>query len=84
MVEKGIKVWRNGKENKINSGWLIEEAGLKNKTFHGMRVNGKAALVLINDSAKSYNDLSLAREEIREIIKEKFGFFLEQEPVEIE
>lgn len=84
LVEKGIKVWRNGKENKINSGWLIEEAGLKNKTFHGMRVNGKAALVLINDSAKSYNDLSLAREEIREIVKEKFGFFLEQEPVEIE
>lgn len=76
----GIPVWDGGK---VPSGWLIEHAGLKGQTFHGMRVSDKAALVLINDSAKSYADLAAARAEIIAIIKEKFGFTLEQEPMEL-
>lgn len=90
----GIQVWRNAKEvgpdspekrtNLVNSGWLIEEAGLKGKVFHGMKVSDKAALILINESAKSYADLAAAREEIAKIIFEKFGFKIEQEPDEIE
>ena len=40
----------------------------------------KAALVLINDSAKSYSDLEKAVAEISKIVEEKFGFKLEQEP----
>ena len=67
----------------INSGWLIEQAGLKGQTFHGFRVSDKAALILINDSAKSYTDLSAARNEIKKTIKDKFGYELAQEPVEI-
>lgn len=83
---RGVQVWDNseGGERMVNSGWLIEQAGLKGKTFHGMRVSDKAALILINDSAKSYADLDAARTEIRKIIEDKFGFVLEQEPVEIE
>lgn len=91
---RGIQVWRNAKEvgpdspekrtNLVNSGWLIEEAGLKGKVFHGMKVSDKAALILINESAKSYADLAAAREEIAKIIFEKFGFKIEQEPDEIE
>ena len=91
---RGIQVWRNAKEvgpdspekrtNLVNSGWLIEEAGLKGKVFHGMKVSDKAALILINESAKSYADLAAAREEITKIIFEKFGFKIEQEPDEIE
>ena len=81
--KKGIKVWRKNGENKINSGWLIENAGIKGRDFHGMHISEKAALILINDSAKSYADLTAARAEIRKIVKEKFGFELEQEPVEI-
>lgn len=81
--KKGIKVWRKNGENKINSGWLIEKAGVKGKDFYGMHISEKAALILINDNAKSYNNLAAARAEIKKIIKEKFGFELEQEPVEI-
>lgn len=91
---RGIQVWRNAKEvgpdspekrtNLVNSGWLIEEAGLKGKVFHGMKVSEKAALILINESAESYADLAAAREEIAKIVFDKFGFKIEQEPDEIE
>lgn len=82
--KKGIPVWKNDDETgKINSGWLIEECGLKGKELHGFRVSDKAALVLINESAKEYADLAKAREEIVATVREKFGYILEQEPVEI-
>jgi len=90
---RGIRVWRNAKEvgpdspekrtNLVNSGWLLEEAGLKGKVFHGMKVSEKAALILINEDAKTYADLAAAREEIANIVFEKFGFRIEQEPDEI-
>ena len=67
----------------INSGWLIEQAGLKGELLHGMRVSDKASLILINESAKSYNDLAKARDEIISKVYDKFGYWLEQEPVEI-
>ncbi|MBR3056309.1 UDP-N-acetylmuramate dehydrogenase, partial [Candidatus Saccharibacteria bacterium] len=44
----------------------------------------KAALILINESAKSYNDLAKARAEITAKVYDKFGFWLEQEPVELQ
>lgn len=82
--EKGIPVWRsNDDSGKINSGWLIEQAGLKGKELHGMRVSDKAALVLINEKAKNYADLAAARSEIIDTVRRKFGYTLEQEPVEI-
>ncbi len=68
---------------KINSGWLIEKAGFSGKTLHGIYVNPKAALVLINESAKNYQDLADARTEIIEKVYKDFGYRLEQEPVEI-
>lgn len=81
---KGYPVYHGHDGFKINSGWLIEEAGLKGKLLHGMRVSSTAALVLINESAKSYNDLSAARAEIINAVYDKFGYKLEQEPVEIQ
>jgi UDP-N-acetylenolpyruvoylglucosamine reductase len=48
-----------------------------------MRVSDKASLVLINDSAKSYADLDAARKEIIAAVKDKFGYTLEQEPMEL-
>ncbi len=81
---KGLKVWTKPDGRRmINSGYLIEEAGLKGKEFHGFKVSDKAALILINESAKSYADLEAARTEIRKIVFDKYGFMLEQEPVEI-
>lgn len=81
--EKGFPVYHGHDGYKINSGWLIENAGLKGKLLHGMRVSDKAALILINESAKGYKDLAKARAEIIATVKEKFGYTLEQEPVEL-
>ena len=80
----GIKVWEKSDGRlMINSGYLIQEAGLCGRELHGFKVSDKAALVLINVDAKSYADLDAARAEIRKIVADKYGFLLEQEPVEI-
>ncbi len=65
---------------KVNTGWLIENSGLKGKVFYGFKVSDKASLVLINESADSYEDLEKAVSEISKTVEEKFGFKLEQEP----
>ncbi|MCL2403359.1 MAG: UDP-N-acetylmuramate dehydrogenase [Coriobacteriia bacterium] len=79
----GIPIFLIGNCWEVASGWLIEQAGLKGKLLHGMRVSDKAALILINESADSYEDLCRARAEIIAAVEEKFGFRLEQEPEEI-
>lgn len=68
---------------KVPTGWLIEQTGLKGQTLHGMRIHDKNALVLINESAKSYADLAAAREEIKGAVRDKFRITIEQEPLEI-
>lgn len=78
--QKGIPIWDGGK---VPSGWLIENAGLRGKEFHGFKVSDKAALILINDHAKTYADLEKARTAIQDAVYQKFGLKLEQEPVEI-
>lgn len=72
----------NGKF-KVPSGWLIEQAGLKGTLIHGMRVYDKNALVLVNESATSYNDLANARDEIIGKVRDKFQIQIEQEPLEM-
>lgn len=83
-LEKGYPVYQGKDGNKINAGWLIEQCGFKGKLLHGIRVSDKAALVLINESCKSYNDLAAARSEITGKVYDKFGYWLEQEPVELQ
>lgn len=68
---------------KIPTGWLIEQTGLKGHVLHGMRVHDKNALVLINESAASYQDLAAARDEIIGAVRDKFRIIIEQEPLEI-
>lgn len=80
---KGYPVYRGKDGNKINSGWLIQHAGFSGQLLHGIRVSDKASLVLINESAQSYNDLAKARDEIVGKVYDKYGYWLEQEPVEI-
>ncbi|MDR0591157.1 MAG: UDP-N-acetylmuramate dehydrogenase [Candidatus Nomurabacteria bacterium] len=83
MQREGVRTYEEGGRNTVPSGWLIEQTGLKGKEFHGMRVSDKAALILINESAHSYADLAAARQEISDAVYKKFGFRLEQEPVEL-
>lgn len=71
------------KTYKIPTGWLIEQTGLKGKTLHGMRVHDKNALVLINESATSYEQLAAAREEIIGAVRDMFRITIEQEPLEL-
>lgn len=68
---------------KIPTGWLIENAGLKGALLHGMRVHDKNCLVLINESATGYADLSAARDEIISTVRDTFHIEISQEPLEI-
>ena len=68
---------------KIPSGGLIETAGFKGKLLHGMRVYEKNALVLVNESAQTYQDLADARDEIIGTIRDTFRILIEQEPLEL-
>lgn len=68
---------------KIPTGWLIERAGLKGQLINGMRVYNNNALVLVNESANSYNDLANARGQIVNKIHDMFNIQIEQEPLEI-
>jgi UDP-N-acetylmuramate dehydrogenase len=68
---------------KVPTGWLIEQTGLKGALLHGIRIHDKNALVLINESATSYNDLALARDEIIGKVRDTFRIQIEQEPLEI-
>ncbi|MBQ2660583.1 UDP-N-acetylmuramate dehydrogenase [Candidatus Saccharibacteria bacterium] len=80
---KGYPVHHGKDGHKINSGWLIEQAGFKGQLLYGFRVNEQATLVLINESATSYADLAKARSAITSKVYDQFGYWLEQEPVEI-
>lgn len=68
---------------KIPTGWLIDKAGLKGQLLHGMRVSESNALILINESAKSYTDLAAARDEIKIKVRDLFRIEIEQEPIEM-
>ncbi|HLP86569.1 MAG TPA: UDP-N-acetylmuramate dehydrogenase [Candidatus Paceibacterota bacterium] len=65
---------------KIPAGWLIENAGLKGKSFGKVSIYDKNALVLVNKENATCADVISARDEIIKIVKEKFGITLEQEP----
>ena len=71
------------KTYKIPTGWLIEQTGLKGQLIHGMRIHDKNALVLINESASSFEDLQHARNEIITKVRDLFRVTIEQEPLEI-
>ena len=65
---------------KVPAGWLIENAGLKGKSFGKVSVYDKNALVLVNNGNATYDDILNTRNEIIKIVKDKFSIELEQEP----
>lgn len=67
---------------KISAGWLIEEAGFKDYYDQetGMATWSKQALVLINEHAKTTQDLLTFKQKIVDAIQVKFAITLEQEP----
>lgn len=67
---------------KVSAAWLIEKAGYKN--YHdqetGMATWENQPLVLVNEHAKSTNDLLLFKEKIVSVVQSRFGIELQQEP----
>ena len=67
---------------KISSAWMIEKAGFKD--FHdvqtGMATWAAQPLVLINESAKTTDDLIKFKDKITKAVRQKFDILLEQEP----
>lgn len=68
------------KLTKVPAGWLIENAGLKGKSFGNISVYDKNALVLVNNGEATKDDLMSAKNEIVKIVEQKFNITLEQEP----
>lgn len=68
---------------KIPAGWLIENSGLKGKSFGHVSIYENNALVLVTDGEATEEDIVNARDEIIKIVHEKFGIKLEQEPENI-
>jgi UDP-N-acetylmuramate dehydrogenase len=70
----------NDTHTKIPAGWLIENAGLRGKSFGKISVYDKNALVLVNNGEATKEDLIKAKNEIIKIVFKKFEIILEQEP----
>lgn len=68
------------KKLKIPAGWLIDQAGLKGRSFGKISIYEKNALVLVNTENATREDLILAKNEIIKKVKEEFNITLEQEP----
>ncbi|MGI6611968.1 MAG: UDP-N-acetylmuramate dehydrogenase [Candidatus Nanosyncoccaceae bacterium] len=68
---------------KIPTGWLIEKAGLAGQTIHGINITAHNPMILVNESARTYQDLELAKQTIADAVKDKFAIDLEPEPIVI-
>jgi UDP-N-acetylmuramate dehydrogenase len=66
---------------KLAAGWMIERCGLKGVREGGAMVHERQALVLCNAGGATGADfLALARR-VRETVAERFGLWMEMEPV---
>ena len=68
---------------KIPTAWMIEKTGLPGKVINGIEITPFNPMILVNKSAKTYADLTTARQEIVDAVKNLFDIDLEQEPIEI-
>lgn len=65
---------------KIPTGWLIDQCGLKGKSFGPIKISENNALVLIHDGTGTYADLAFAEKYISDEIYKKFSLRLVREP----
>jgi UDP-N-acetylmuramate dehydrogenase len=78
-----IKGWPAGEsKTKVAAGWLVEKAGFRgvHDERTGMSTWDKQALVLVNEHARTTNDLLEFRQKIIFKVDELFDIVLEQEP----
>lgn len=65
---------------KLAAGWLVEQAGWKNKQIEQVRVHGDQALVIVNPDKVSGSKVLKFAAAIQTDIQNKFGVDLEIEP----
>lgn len=73
-------IYSHGSDYKIAAGWLIEQAGLKDYRGDGFWIYDKQALVIVNESASSFDALKKTYQLVQKTVFEKFGIMLEPEP----
>ena len=64
---------------KLAAGWLIDQCGLKGAQIGGAAVHDKQALVLINKTHASAQDVLALARHVRQTVAEQFGVYLEPE-----
>ncbi|SEL93295.1 UDP-N-acetylmuramate dehydrogenase [Aquimarina amphilecti] len=67
------------KNIKVPAGWLIEQSGFKGKRWGDAGVHNKQALVLVNHSNASGQEILELSLKIKTTVKKKFGISLETE-----
>ncbi len=70
-----------GRDVKLAAGWLIERAGFKGKLENGVCMHSRQALVLVNQSAASADDVLAYAGAVATRVKSLFGVALEREPL---
>lgn len=64
---------------KIPTGWLIDQCGLKGKSFGPIKISGNNALVLTHDGTGTYADLNYAENFISNEVYKKFHLKIKRE-----
>ena len=65
---------------KLSAAWLIDSLGLKGKSIGGISVSSQHALVLINDSSGTFEDLKKMSDFIKTRVHGAYDVHLEAEP----
>lgn len=65
---------------KLAAAWLIDQAGWKGYRNARVGIHNRQALVLINHSQGTGEDVLALAEDVRKSVREKFGVELEVEP----
>ncbi|MFT2111317.1 UDP-N-acetylmuramate dehydrogenase [Marinomonas sp. 2405UD68-3] len=81
MLHPNVVSYPQGDCWKLAAGWLIDQAGWKGKHFEGVGVYAKQALVMVNYSETTADNLIILQNTIIEDIKQQFGVELEREPI---
>jgi UDP-N-acetylmuramate dehydrogenase len=66
---------------KLAAAWLIEQAGLKGATRGAAAVHERQALVLVNRGGATARDILGLAQHVRQVVMQRYGVALEQEPV---